>query len=75
MARPKDADPEQTRATLLDAAEEDWAEVSPAGELPSPRSGHDSVWLPEASSLFVFGGRGENGDLDDLWRLFVPLGA
>jgi hypothetical protein len=60
---------------FLDAADDDWAEVSPDGEQPQPRSGHDSVWIPENSALFVFGGRGQDGDLDDLWRLFVPLEA
>lgn len=58
---------------FLDANSDSWSEVSPGGESPPARSGHDAVWLPEARGLYVFGGRGDSGELDDLWRLFVPL--
>ncbi|MCH8814636.1 MAG: hypothetical protein IH957_05975 [Chloroflexi bacterium] len=58
---------------FLDTQENEWSQQSPEGDAPSPRSGHDSIWLPEARSLFVFGGRGEAGDLDEMWRLFVPF--
>lgn len=58
---------------FLDTTEDEWSQQSPDGEAPPARSGHDAVWLAESRSLFVFGGRGASGDLDDLWRLFIPL--
>jgi hypothetical protein len=58
---------------FLDTVEDEWSRQSPVGDTPPTRSGHDSVWLSGSRSLFVFGGRGEAGDLDDMWRLFVPL--
>jgi hypothetical protein len=57
---------------FLNTLDDKWAQQFPEGEAPSQRSGHDSVWIPQSRSLFVFGGRGEAGDLDDMWRLFVP---
>ncbi len=50
---------------------DEWTELPLAGEKPSPRSGHDMVWLTEAGKIVMFGGRDESGDLDDLWELSV----
>jgi hypothetical protein len=36
-----------------------------------PRDSHDAVWLNGQAAMLVFGGRGEDGMLNDLW-LFVP---
>lgn len=56
---------------FFDSAGGSWEAQSPAGEAPSPRFGHDAVWLPEGS-LIVFGGRDGSQDLNDLWRLTLP---
>ncbi|MEX0785097.1 MAG: kelch repeat-containing protein [Dehalococcoidia bacterium] len=54
---------------FFDAKSEFWTSVVPGGLPPSPRQGHDAVWLPGRSSLVVFGGNSSDGDLNDLWEL------
>ena len=54
---------------VFDSADESWSQASPEGESPSPRSGHDGVWVPTSGSLVVFGGRDGSGNLNDLWKL------
>lgn len=49
-----------------------WQPVLVEGGSPPPRSGHDMTWLPAAQRALVFGGRGPDGDLNDLWELTLP---
>lgn len=56
---------------FFDSASESWSQQQPEGEGPSPRFGHDAVWLPASRSLLVFGGN-DGQDLNDLWELSVP---
>ncbi len=51
--------------------DEFWRQEQPAGEQPSPRFGHDAVWLPDSSSMLVFGGEANGENLSELWRLSV----
>src|SRR3990172_5203051 len=46
-----------------------WAEIPVQGEGPSPRFGHDAVWLADSNRMIVFGGQDNSGELDDLWEL------
>lgn len=55
---------------FFNAAEEYWTQAF-AADAPSPRFGHDSVWLPENRTLLVFGGNDGSSDLNDLWELNV----
>lgn len=57
---------------LFDSTADAWSEASPEGEPPSPRSGHDAVWLGASRSLLVFGGEDASGHLNDLWELSLP---
>lgn len=57
---------------LFDSASDIWSQQSPAGEGPSPRFGHDAVWLAASRSLFVFGGRDGSQNLNDSWELRLP---
>ncbi|CAE7341420.1 tea1 [Symbiodinium natans] len=50
-----------------DTAEALWTVVR-ASRPPAPRLGHGVVWLPENSSVLVFGGRTAACVLSDLWR-------
>ena len=43
-----------------------WTAVTPSGEMPSARFGHNAVWAP-GIGLVVFGGQGEAGFFGDLW--------
>lgn len=52
----------------LDMASDRWSLMVVEGP-PSPRSGHDAVWLADLNAMLLFGGRDDNGDLNDLWRL------
>ena len=56
---------------FFDPATEAWSEAVIEGEAPSPRSGHDGVWLADSRRLIVFGGRAAAGDASDLWELTV----
>lgn len=49
-----------------------WAEIPVDGEAPSPRFGHDAVWLADSGRMIVFGGQDDSGELDDLWELSPP---
>ena len=53
-----------------DSTSESWIQVTPEGEPPSPRFGHDAVLV--GRSLIVFGGNDGSNDLNDLWELSVP---
>jgi hypothetical protein len=59
---------------LLDASTGLWSVVSVEGDAPSPREGHDSAWLAAEGALYVFGGQGETGAGNDLWRVVIPEG-
>ena len=49
-----------------------WQPVLVEGGSPPPRSGHDMTWLRDSGVGLVFGGRGPDGDLNDLWELTLP---
>jgi hypothetical protein len=53
----------------FDASTDSWSTLSIEGEAPSPRNGHDAVWLPGRRSMLVFGGEDDSGDQNDLWEL------
>lgn len=57
---------------FFDAANDTWSKATPENEGPSPRFGHDAVWLPDRRSLIAFGGNDGTADLNDLWALSVP---
>jgi hypothetical protein len=46
-----------------------WSQASVIGDSPSPRSSHDAVLVGD--EIYLFGGTGPNGVLNDLWRLKV----
>ena len=54
---------------FFDSASDSWSQESTEGEAPSPRFGHDAVWMEGSRSLLVFGGRDGSKDLSDLWEL------
>jgi hypothetical protein len=53
---------------LLDLARDSWALVTPEGEVPAPRRGHDLTWLPGKDAALLFGGLAQ-AEVDDLWQL------
>jgi len=55
----------------FDAATDSWAQLAVEGDAPSPRAGHDAVWLWESRSFVVFGGNDGTSELSDLWVLGV----
>lgn len=57
---------------FFEAATDTWRRASPDNDGPSPRFGHDAVWLPDRRALAVFGGNDGAEDLNDLWLLSVP---
>jgi hypothetical protein len=58
---------------VFDGGADTWAPADPDGEAPSPRFGHDMVWVPERRFMLMFGGRDGSQELNDLWELVVPL--
>lgn len=63
---------DQNDLWLLDLTSGTWSQVTAQGDTPSPRSGHDCVWLPGERAVYVFAGEDANGPTNDLWRLTVP---
>jgi hypothetical protein len=57
---------------FLDTKNDTWTQVQVEGEGPTPRYGHDAVWLPDTRKLIVFGGHDTSGDVNDLWELSIP---
>lgn len=57
---------------LLDTSTAVWSPIPMEGDLPLSRHGHDSVWLPDESALYVFGGQPGADLANDLWRIAVP---
>jgi hypothetical protein len=55
---------------FFDSASDSWTQPEAIGEEPSPRFGHDAVWLP-GGVMLIFGGRDASGDLNDIWELEV----
>ena len=58
--------------SYFDFATDTW-ERQTVGGGPSPRQGHDAVWLGDSRTMVVFGGNDGADDLNDLWQLSVPL--
>lgn len=56
---------------LLDLASESWQPLAVA-EGPPARHSHQAAWIPAAGGLLVFGGRGSDGPLSDVWLLSLP---
>ena len=54
---------------LLDLSSLEWSAAQPVGSLPAARSGATLIADPEHSRVLLFGGRGAEGELADLWRL------
>ena len=50
-----------------------WTRLSPSGPGPSAREGHTWTADPSSGLTYLFGGRGDQGALDDLWA--YDLGA
>ena len=50
-----------------DPASNTWTELDPAGDLPSPRSGHAMVYDSLGARMILFGGWGGDFGLDDTW--------
>jgi hypothetical protein len=53
----------------LDVASGIWTLYAPNGVAPASRSSHDAIWDVKGKQIIVFGGRGANGPLNDLWAL------
>ena len=49
-----------------------WEKIYPIGDLPSARAGHAAAvsWGWEGQQMFIFGGSGKNGDLNDVYAFF-----
>ncbi len=52
----------------FDTRGEHWSRLTPAGEAPSPRNGHDTAYLPGQRAALLFGGAGAS-EMNDLWLL------
>lgn len=52
----------------FDTEGERWSQLTPQGEAPSPRVGHDAA-KASGASVFVFGGNDGSADLNELWVL------
>jgi N-acetylneuraminic acid mutarotase len=48
-------------------ARDRWLRLRPSGESPPARHSHTAVWDAASAQMLVFGGKGDDGDLDDLW--------
>lgn len=48
----------------FDTERESWSQLTPQGEAPSPRVGHDAA-KASGASVFVFGGNDGSADLYD----------
>lgn len=44
-----------------------WTAISPVGDIPPARRDHSLVADGEGARVYLFGGRDDEGDLDDLW--------
>ncbi len=49
-----------------------WEKIYPIGDSPSGRAGHAAAlgWGGEGQQMFIFGGSGKNGDLNDVYAFF-----
>ncbi|MGB2694539.1 MAG: kelch repeat-containing protein [Dehalococcoidia bacterium] len=57
----------------LDALSDTWRQPSAENEGPSPRYGHEAVWVPERRTMYLFGGTDGSNEMNDLWALSVPV--
>ncbi len=54
-----------------DPAANTWTEITPTGDLPSPREGASLVLAPDTGALIMFGGYDDNGaQLSDTWAFY-----
>jgi N-acetylneuraminic acid mutarotase len=54
-----------------DPAANTWTNLSPAGDLPSPREGVSLVYDPSTGALIMFGGYDDSGaELSDTWAFY-----
>jgi hypothetical protein len=52
----------------FDSAAETWSRLTPEGDPPSPRAGHDAALGPDGR-VYIFGGATDNQNQNDLWEL------
>lgn len=57
-----------------DPATNTWAQLTPLGDIPSPRYGASLVFDPGLNKFLLFGGR-DSADLNDLWSFDPAAGA
>jgi N-acetylneuraminic acid mutarotase len=57
---------------VFDSGSYAWQPVLVEGGSPPPRHSHDMTWMRAAGVGLIFGGRGPDGDLNDLWELTLP---
>ncbi len=57
--------------SAYNSAPEAWTLLAPAGRLPSARSGHVMAYNSSTGLVYMFGGFGAAGDLNDTW-VYVP---
>ena len=51
--------------------DEFWVQEQAEGDGPAGRFGHDAVWVPESSSMLVFGGEVGGDQVNELWQLTI----
>ncbi len=62
-----DGDYELNDSWAYDPAANTWTELAPAGNAPSPRSGHRAVYDPVLGRMVLFGGFDGESELNDTW--------
>ncbi|MCK4353483.1 hypothetical protein KAW65_08775 [candidate division WOR-3 bacterium] len=58
----------------LTLGNEVWTKLNPARTPPTPRSGHTAIYDPVNHSMIIFGGRDNNGYLNEVWSLDLTAG-
>ena len=56
-----------TTAAVSIAAAQTWSKITPGGDAPSPRINAGAVYDPIEHRIIIYGGRGADGDVDDMW--------
>jgi hypothetical protein len=68
-------EPTATPTATPEPAQPTWTQLSPGGELPSPRRDHSLAADSAGGTVWLFAGRGAEGDLADLWAYDVAGNA